>query len=73
MKIKDLLIEMNDITHKDAIVKTAIKKYVKTGADEFSDVDIYNGAAVEDTVDGDYWVQAWVFVRHEEVFKPSNK
>ena len=63
MRIKDLIVENQ--THKDAIVQTAIDKYVSSGGA----IDIDNAASVEDTVDGHYWVSAWVFVKHEDVFK----
>ena len=62
-KLKDILTENQ--THKDAIIQTAIDKYVSSGGD----VDIDSESRVEDTVDGHYWVSAWVFVKHEDVFK----
>ena len=50
---------------KEAITKTASKKYVKAGGN----IDMPNNAIVYNTVDGDYWVEALVFVEHSEVFK----
>ena len=60
---------LNENTHRDAIVQTAIGKYVKSGGD----IDIDKAAKIEDTVDGDYWVEAWVLVHHEEVFRAKKK